>query len=106
MSTIYVIKPNGEKEALTIDAGLSLMEHLRDADYEEVQALCGGCCSCATCHVHIEKVVGDLPPIEDSEEMLLEMTDDYDPVKSRLSCQIELEDSHDGLTVGLVKEGF
>lgn len=106
MSKLIVTDSNGEVRTLPIETGSTLMEVLRDADYEEVQAMCGGCCSCATCHVHITKPVGDLPPIEENEAMLLEMADGYDTELSRLSCQIELDESHDGIEVQLVKEGF
>ena len=106
MSNIIVTDSNGETKPLEIEENLSLMEHLRDAGFEEVQAMCGGCCSCATCHVHITKSAGDLPPVEENEEMLLEMADSYVANASRLSCQIELDDSHDGLHVTLLSDSF
>ncbi len=106
MSNIIVTDSNGQVRALPIEAGSTLMEVLRDADYEEVQAMCGGGCSCATCHVLITKRAGDFPPVEENEAMLLEMADGYDAKLSRLSCQIELNEGHDGIEVQLVKEGF
>lgn len=106
MSKLVVTDSNGEVRRLSIEPGSTLMEVLRDADYEEVQAMCGGGCSCATCHVHITKPAGALPPIEENEAMLLEMADAYDAELSRLSCQIELDESHDGIEVRLVNEGF
>ena len=33
--------------------GVSVMEVIRGAGIDELLALCGGCCSCATCHVHV-----------------------------------------------------
>ena len=75
-----------------------LMEAIRDLD-DSVEAICGGLCSCATCHVY---VAGDwfdkLPPIEDDEEELLDALEHRRP-NSRLSCQIELNDSLDGIAV-------
>ncbi len=106
MSEILVTDSTGKQQALAIDEGLSLMEHLRDAGFDEVPAMCGGCCACATCHVHIEKAVGEIPPIEENEELLLEAADGYQADKSRLSCQIELDASHDGLEVSLIAAGF
>ncbi len=82
------------------------MEHLRDADFDEVQAICGGCCSCATCHVHIQSSAGDIPAMEENEEALLELEDSFDSNKSRLSCQIELDESHHGLRVVLLADEF
>lgn len=106
MNEIHVTDSQGVTKSIAIDSGLSLMEHLRGANYDEVQALCGGTCSCATCHVHIIKVAGDLLPIEEDEQVLLEMADDYEKDASRLSCQIELNENHDGLKVQLLKDGF
>lgn len=103
MSTITVIDSQGNSKEVQLEVGLSLMELLRDEGYDEVLAMCGGCCSCATCHVHITADdSNDLPPIEEDEEMLLEDTDEYDAQKSRLSCQIELAEEHAGITVALV----
>ena len=80
------------------------MEVLRDAAYEQILAVCGGCCSCATCHVHIpldwHRI---LPEIEEDEQLLLEMADNYQPLESRLSCQIELTDEHDGLAITIIE---
>ncbi len=106
MKRIIVTDSVGETKNIEIDEGLSLMEHLRDAGYQEVPAMCGGSCACATCHVHIATDVGGIPEIEADEEALLDMADGYDPEKSRLSCQIELDNSHDGLEVRLLKVGF
>lgn len=106
MSEILVTDSSGDQTAIDIDPGLSLMEHLRDAGYEEIQAICGGSCSCATCHVHIEGAVGTFYQMEEGEELLLELDDNFDAQKSRLSCQIELDESHNGLHVVLFKEGF
>lgn len=105
MTTINVTDSNGETKQLTISQGLTLMEVLRDADYDEVQAICGGSCSCATCHVHIpEPLAFSLPVMEEDERVLLELADGYHPDHSRLSCQIELAEQHDGLQVVLVNE--
>lgn len=81
------------------------MEVLRDAGYDEILAMCGGCCSCATCHVHIEEPdTPDILVVEEDEEMLLSMSDNYHQSKSRLSCQIELSEAHAGLKVTLLPE--
>ncbi|MCH2191922.1 MAG: 2Fe-2S iron-sulfur cluster-binding protein [Gammaproteobacteria bacterium] len=105
MGTINVIDSTGESKKLEIDEGVSLMEHLLGAGYDEVPAVCGGSCSCATCHVYITNESGHLGDVEIQERELLEMADDYNETKSRLSCQIELDESHDGLEVTLIKSG-
>ena len=104
MSTITVIDTQGESKEIKLSVGLSLMELLRDEGYDEILAMCGGCCSCATCHVHVSgEKAKSLPPVEEDEEMLLEATDEYDADKSRLSCQVELDEEHAGITVRLVE---
>ncbi|MFX8063452.1 2Fe-2S iron-sulfur cluster-binding protein, partial [Acinetobacter baumannii] len=81
------------------DAGLSVMEVIRDAGIDEILALCGGCCSCATCHVHVDPdFAAKLPKMSEDENDLLDSSADRDAT-SRLSCQIELTDALDGLKV-------
>lgn len=104
MPKINVVDIQGEKRAIKFEPGSSLMELLRDEGYDEILAICGGGCSCATCHVHIQ--VDDmpkLPEIEEDEQILIELTDNYDAAKSRLSCQIELSEAYDGLTVTIIE---
>jgi len=105
MSAILVTDTQGESREIELKAGWSLMEVLRDAGYEEILAMCGGSCSCATCHVHIEATPPmDLPTVEEDEEMLLMMAENYDLDRSRLSCQIELSELHSGMRVVLLPE--
>ena len=104
MPEIKVTDQQGATRDVAFEPGLSLMEALRDAGYEEIVAICGGGCSCATCHVHIP--VGHdmpLPVMEEDELMLLELADNYVSEQSRLSCQIELTEQHHGLPVTIVE---
>jgi 2Fe-2S ferredoxin len=39
--------------------GRTVMEVIRDAGFDELLALCGGCCSCATCHVYVDPAFAD-----------------------------------------------
>ena len=103
MPNITVTNPAGETRQVDAENGLSLMESLRDLGYEDILALCGGCCSCATCHVHVDdQACRSLEPIDEDEQMMLENVDYYDAKLSRLSCQIELEDEHEGLHVTIL----
>lgn len=103
MAQIHVTDTAGETKTIQIEEGKTLMELLRDHDFEEVVAMCGGCCSCATCHVHITKPMEQLSEVEEDEAMLLEMAENYNPELSRLSCQIELDEQLDGLAVQIVE---
>lgn len=89
MATIYVTDRDGTEHQIDGTVGQSIMEALRELDYG-VEALCGGMCSCATCHVFIESEwhTGLTPPHDDELE-LLEETESYQVSHSRLSCQVE-----------------
>ncbi|MFT4634469.1 MAG: 2Fe-2S ferredoxin [Arenicella sp.] len=101
---ITVIAVDGQQQDLAFSSGDSLMEILREAGYDEIMAMCGGCCSCATCHVKIaDQAAHQLPPIEEDEEILLSMADEYELSNSRLSCQISMGEAQNGLTVTIVK---
>jgi len=104
MPTIKVINREGECKDVAAEPGLSVMEVIRDNGFDELLALCGGCCSCATCHVHIEPAFADkLPPMSDDENDLLDSSEHRNET-SRLSCQIEITDDLDGMTVTIAEE--
>src|SRR3546814_10714036 len=87
MPTLIVVTREGEERVVTGEAGLSVMEVIRDNGIDEVLALCGGCCSCATCHVHVDpEFAAKLPPMSEDEDDLLDSSSDRD-AESRLSCQ-------------------
>ena len=84
------------------DAGV-LMEPLRDMD-DGVTAICGGMCSCATCHVYVdESWMAKLPAAMSDETDMLKDLVSYRP-NSRLSCQIQVTDAIEGLRVTIAPE--
>ena len=104
MPTLTVVTREGEERRLEGEAGLSVMEVIRDGGVDELLALCGGCCSCATCHVHVDDAFLDrLPPIGADEDDLLDSTSDRD-ARSRLSCQIPFTAALDGMRVTIAAE--
>jgi ferredoxin, 2Fe-2S len=104
MAKLTVVLRDGSEKILDGDTSLTVMENIRDAGIDELLALCGGCCSCATCHVHVDEAFADrLPPIGPDEDDLLESTSDRD-ARSRLSCQIPFSDALDGLRVTIAQE--
>jgi ferredoxin, 2Fe-2S len=101
--TIHVRARDGQTHKLEARANDRLMEVLREFDWG-VAAICGGMCSCATCHVYVDEAWFDrFPRREMDEEELLEFLDSF-RANSRLSCQLELQDRHDGLLVTLAPE--
>jgi ferredoxin, 2Fe-2S len=104
MPTITVIDRSGTARDVQADKGLSLMEVIRDNGFDELLALCGGCCSCATCHVFVDAEFADkLPTMSEDENDLLDSTDSRNE-SSRLSCQVPVTDELDGLTVTIAPE--
>jgi len=104
MAKLIVVTRDGTEHEIEGDTSLTVMENIRDAGFDELLALCGGCCSCATCHVHIEG--GDksaIPAMSEDENDLLDSTTDRDG-NSRLSCQIPFSDALDGLRVRIAAE--
>jgi ferredoxin, 2Fe-2S len=104
MSRLIVTTRKGETRTLDTTVGMSLMEVIRDAGIDEILALCGGACSCATCHVHVAPgFAGMLPPMSNDEGGLLEGCTHRDE-HSRLACQIRMKDGLSGLHVTIAQE--
>ena len=104
MPKLIVTTRSGETREVEASAGLTVMEAIRDNGFDELLALCGGCCSCATCHVHVDpEFAGLLPAMSEDEDDLLDSSDDRDAT-SRLSCQIPFTDQLDGLKVRIAEE--
>ena len=102
--TVSVTTRDGRTKELTAIAGRSLMENLRSGGIEEILALCGGCCSCATCHVYVDdEWLPAMPPMSEDEDDLLD-TSGAREANSRLSCQIPVTPELDGLSVTVAPE--
>ena len=82
----------------------NLMQALYDNDMD-IEASCGGCASCATCHVFIDSDWhAKLPARGSIEDLLLEFQEHFDPALSRLSCQVKLDESMNGLSLRIAPE--
>lgn len=104
MPTLTVTLRSGEERTIEGESGLSVMEVLREGGVDEILALCGGCCSCATCHVHVDPAdFARLPAMGPDEDDLLDSSADRDAT-SRLSCQVMFGDELDGLRVRVAEE--
>ena len=104
MPNITVVNHAGEETAIDAAEGRTLMEVIRDNGFDELLALCGGCCSCATCHVHIDPSFMDkMPEMTEDENDLLDSSEHRNEY-SRLSCQIPVTSQLEGLTVTIAPE--
>ncbi|MDX6807048.1 2Fe-2S iron-sulfur cluster-binding protein [Terrihabitans rhizophilus] len=99
MPSITFIDSSSESRTIDAETGSTVMEAAIRNGIPEIEAECGGACSCATCHVYVddawmEKTGGPSP----MEEDMLDFAFDVRPT-SRLSCQIKVSDTLDGLVV-------
>ena len=103
MPKLIIKDRSGKINEIEFDTNFTLMEILRDNNYD-VEASCGGCCACATCHVYIdEKWTNKLKNMDDDEESMLDQAFDVKK-NSRLSCQIDLSEELDGLEIEIAPE--
>jgi len=104
MPQIIVVNHSGEEKSVEASEGRTLMEVIRDNGFDELLALCGGCCSCATCHVHIDPAYVDkLPPMSEDENDLLDSSGHRNEF-SRLSCQVQVTGVLEGCKVTIAPE--
>ncbi|RKE38676.1 2Fe-2S ferredoxin [Paraburkholderia sp. BL23I1N1] len=104
MPKLSVINREGIRRTIEAEEGLSVMEIIRNNGIDELLALCGGCCSCGTCHVYIDREYLEvLPPLGDIEDDLLDGSNRREST-SRLACQIPFSSELNGLTVKIVAD--
>lgn len=102
MPTVTFIQPDGTRRDVEAEVGYSVMEAALLNGIPGIEAECGGACSCATCHVHVDpEWLGKLPEMDPMEDAMLDSAEDRQ-ANSRLSCQLEVTAEFDGLTVTVV----
>jgi 2Fe-2S ferredoxin len=101
MVKMTYVEADGTEHDVDVPVGLSVMEGALNNGVPGIDADCGGACSCATCHVHVDADWIDRvgPPSADERDMLEFAVDVAD--NSRLSCQIGMRASLEGLIVHL-----
>ncbi len=104
MPQLIVTTREGETQSIDVLSGFTVMEGIRSADIDELLALCGGVCSCATCHVYVDPEFASLlPPISPDEDDLLS-TSSHRNARSRLSCQLRMAEALSGLRVTIAED--
>ena len=103
MPNIIFVKPDGSEHKIVVENGTTVMEAGRDANLG-IEGTCGGCLSCATCHVTVDAAwfVKTGVPSEDEVDML-DLAFGVSET-SRLGCQIEMSDDLDGLKVAIPED--
>lgn len=106
MPQIIVTTRGGEEQVLKAEPGQTVMTVIRDSGIPDIEAICGGSCACATCHVYVSPdFIDQLPPVTEDELVLLEGSEHYQAETSRLSCQIRFSEALDGLALRIAPEG-
>ena len=95
----YQLK-DGTSKTVEGETGQSLMQLAVNNNIDGIVGRCGGFCNCGTCHVYVEPSwLPLLSDIEFDQDMMLDGTPAERRGNSRLSCQIKLSDSLDGIVV-------
>ena len=104
MPKIKYIDHEGNSKTIEVENGLSVMEGAIQNNIPGIDADCGGSCACATCHVYVnDEWLKKIPEITEAEKDMLDFA--FEPKKnSRLSCQLILEDIHNGIIVNLPRK--
>ncbi len=104
MAKLVIVNREGAETEVDVKNGYTVMEAIRDNGFDELLALCGGCCSCATCHVVVDPAFADKIPAMSADENDLLDSSDHRVATSRLSCQLKMTDALDGLHVTIAEE--
>jgi ferredoxin, 2Fe-2S len=103
MPLLRVVDRDGVEHQVEAKTGLKIMETLRELDYG-VAAICGGMCSCATCHIYVDPEWLERVPaaMSDERELITELA--HNESNSRLSCQIEFTSNLAGLKITIAPD--
>lgn len=104
MPTVTFIEHDGTRHTVEADEQMSVMEAATLNIVPGVEGMCGGICSCATCHCYLdEKWMATVPEPSPGEMEMLGTASHRKP-NSRLGCQLHLDASHEGMEVHLPPE--
>lgn len=91
---------DGNEISADVNDGLNLMEAAVANHVPNIDGDCGGCLSCATCHVFVDDAwFVKTGAVDDVEDTMLDMTCVERRANSRLSCQIIASPELDGLVL-------
>jgi 2Fe-2S ferredoxin len=100
MPRITYVLNDGSRREIEASSGATIMETAIRNNVKGIDAECGGCLSCATCHVYVDEAwLAKLPPPEPDESDMLGFVASEQKPNSRLSCQLKMNDALDGIVV-------
>ena len=104
MVAITYVEHDGTEHQVDVGEEMSLMEGATLNMVPGVEGMCGGICSCATCHCYIpEAWQSQVSAMSDGENTMLENAIDR-RANSRLGCQISVTPAMQGMRVELPEE--
>ncbi|MEM8784640.1 MAG: 2Fe-2S iron-sulfur cluster-binding protein [Pseudomonadota bacterium] len=106
MPKITFIEHDGTEHEVEVASGLSVMEAAVNNMVPGIDADCGGACACATCHIYVDpEWAAKTGEQNDMEKTMLDFAAEVQDT-SRLSCQIKVDDSLDGLVVRMPENQY
>lgn len=101
MVKLIYIEHDGTRHPVEVEEGMNLMEGATLNSVPGVDGMCGGLCSCATCHCYLpEDRIATVAPAAEGEAALLDFVPERRP-GSRLGCQVRVTRELDGAEIGL-----
>jgi 2Fe-2S ferredoxin len=105
MPKVVFITLDGAQRVVDAKVGESVMAVAVRNGIPGIIGECGGNCSCATCHVYVgDDFAAEVGAAGDMEDDLLDLGVADRRETSRLSCQIQVTEARDGITVHIPEE--
>ncbi|HWW49896.1 MAG TPA: 2Fe-2S iron-sulfur cluster-binding protein [Xanthobacteraceae bacterium] len=104
MPSITFVHPDGLRETLDVPVGTTIMHAAVAAGLGGIVGECGGSAMCATCHVYVDQAQQEarsFPAVSAVEDAMLDSTVSERKAESRLSCQLSVAESFEGLELHL-----
>lgn len=106
MPEVTFIEADGTEHQVDVPNGISLMQAAVERMIPGIEGDCGGLCACGTCHVYLEEPwATNAGTADELEQGMLEFAFEVDQ-RSRLSCQITMEENLAGIRVLLPKRQY
>lgn len=100
MPQVHWIMRNGDRVSDDVNLGTNLMDAAQMNSIPGIAGECGGCLSCATCHVYVDEAwLSACPPMDEVENAMLDVVTSPRQAGSRLSCQLIASEALDGIVL-------
>jgi 2Fe-2S ferredoxin len=104
MVAITYVEHNGTAHVIDVDEDMNLMEGATLNMVPGIVGMCGGICSCATCHCYVPPEWQDKIPAAGLGERNMLSGARFRQENSRLGCQVVVTAELEGMIVHLPEE--